>query len=44
MIASFDLNTRIGRVGFATDTVELLWGTKPMGVREFLEANRAALA
>ena len=27
----------------ATYAVEQLWGTKPMGVREFLQANKAAL-
>lgn len=43
LIASFDINTRLGRAAIATDAVEQLWGTKPTGVREFLTANKAAL-
>jgi NAD(P)H dehydrogenase (quinone) len=43
LIASFDKNTRLGRIDMVTDTVEQLWGTKPASVRAFLEANRSAL-
>ncbi|CDX12976.1 NAD(P)H:quinone oxidoreductase [Mesorhizobium sp. ORS 3324] len=43
IIVSFDVNTRSGRIGMATDTVETLSGRKPQTLREFLEANKAAL-
>lgn len=42
-IVAFDRNTREGKVDFATDTVETLWGTKPESLEAFLTANRAAL-
>jgi NAD(P)H dehydrogenase (quinone) len=42
-IVAFDRNTREGKVDFATDAVETLWGTKPESVEAFLIANRAAL-
>jgi NAD(P)H dehydrogenase (quinone) len=43
-IVSFDRNTREGKVNFATDAVETLWGEKPQSVEAFLTANKAALA
>ncbi len=43
-IVSFDRNAREGKVNFATDAVEKLWGTKPESVEAFLAANKAALA
>ncbi len=42
-IVAFDRNTREGKVDLVTDAVETLWGTKPISVRDFLAANRAAL-
>lgn len=42
-IVPFDQNTRLGRVALTTNAVELLWGEKPQGVREFLAVNRSAL-
>lgn len=44
LIASFDANTRAGRIALVTDAVETLSGRKPATLRSFLEANRAALA
>lgn len=43
-IVPFDQNTRLGRVALATNAVELLWGEAPQTLREFLAANRSALA
>lgn len=43
-IVPFDRNTREGKVNFATDAVETLWGETPQSVEAFLTANRAALA
>ncbi len=43
-VVSFDRNTREGKVDLATDAVESLWSSKPTSVREFLTANKAALA
>lgn len=43
-IVPFDRNTREGKVNFATDAVETLWGEKPQSVEAFLAANKAALA
>jgi NAD(P)H dehydrogenase (quinone) len=43
LITAFETNTRLGRMEPATDAVEQLWGTKPQGLREFLEANRRAV-
>jgi NAD(P)H dehydrogenase (quinone) len=44
LVASFDTNTRLGRIGTVTDTVEQLWGSKPEGVRAFITEHRAALS
>jgi NAD(P)H dehydrogenase (quinone) len=43
LLVSFDVNQRNGGFAVATDAVEQLWGTKPQPLREFLEANKAAL-
>jgi NAD(P)H dehydrogenase (quinone) len=43
MIAAFDTNTRLGRMEPATRAVEQLWGAKPQGLPEFLEANKRAV-
>ncbi|TPO07525.1 SDR family oxidoreductase [Mesorhizobium sp. B1-1-5] len=43
IIVSFDANTRAGRIGEVTDAVEKLSGRKPRTLRQFLEANKAAL-
>lgn len=43
IIVSFDANTRSGRIGMVTDTVETLSGRKPQTLKKFLEANKAAL-
>jgi NAD(P)H dehydrogenase (quinone) len=42
-IVPFDRNAREGKVNFATDAVETLWGEKPQSVEAFLTANKAAL-
>lgn len=42
-IVPFDANTRLGRVALTTNAVETLWGTKPQGLKSFLEANKASL-
>ncbi|MER9130179.1 SDR family oxidoreductase [Mesorhizobium sp. M0768] len=43
VIVSFDTNTRSGRIGMVTDAVETLSGRKPQPLKQFLEANKAAL-
>ncbi len=43
-IVPFDRNTREGKVALVTNVVEHLWGEKPTSVRDFLIANKAALA
>ncbi|MDX8497534.1 SDR family oxidoreductase [Mesorhizobium sp. VK4C] len=43
IIVSFDVNTRSGRIGMVTDAVETLSGRKPRTLKQFLEANKAAL-
>ena len=43
IIVSFDANTRSGRIAMVTDTVETLSGRKPQTLKQFLEANKAAL-
>ncbi|RWB22659.1 MAG: SDR family oxidoreductase [Mesorhizobium sp.] len=43
IIVSFDANTRSGRIGMVTDAVETLSGRKPRTLKQFLEANKAAL-
>jgi NAD(P)H dehydrogenase (quinone) len=42
-LTAFDTNTRLGRMEPATRAVDQLWGTRPQGLREFLEANRQAV-
>ncbi|TIN45692.1 MAG: SDR family oxidoreductase [Mesorhizobium sp.] len=44
IVTSFDTNTRSGRIGMVTDTIETLSGRKPQSLKQFLEANKAALA
>ena len=44
VIVSFDANTRSGRIAMTTDAVEKLSGRKPRTLKQFLEANKAALA
>ncbi|MFD1982796.1 SDR family oxidoreductase [Mesorhizobium newzealandense] len=44
VIASFDANTRAGRIATVTDAVETLSGRKSKTLKQFLEANKAALA
>ncbi len=43
LIASFDTNTRAGRIGMVTDAVEKLSGRKSSPLKPFLEASKAAL-
>ncbi|MDX8519474.1 SDR family oxidoreductase [Mesorhizobium dulcispinae] len=43
IIVSFDANTRSGRIGMVTDAIETLSGRKPRTLKQFLEANKAAL-
>ena len=43
IIVSFDANTRAGRIAMVTDAVETLSGRKSMPLKQFLEANKAAL-
>ncbi|WFP60207.1 SDR family oxidoreductase [Mesorhizobium sp. WSM4904] len=43
IIVSFDANTRSGRIGMVTDAVETLSRRKPQTLKQFLEANKAAL-
>ncbi|MER8700706.1 SDR family oxidoreductase [Mesorhizobium sp. M1273] len=43
VIVSFDTNTRSGRISMVTDAVETLSGRKPRPLKQFLEANKAAL-
>ncbi|MER8952412.1 SDR family oxidoreductase [Mesorhizobium sp. M0833] len=40
---SFDTNTRSGRISMVTDAIETLSGRKPRPLKQFLEANKAAL-
>ncbi|RWA99736.1 SDR family oxidoreductase [Mesorhizobium sp.] len=44
IVTSFDTNTRTGRIDMVTDAVETLSGRKPQSLKQFLEANKAALA
>jgi len=44
VIVSFDANTRSGRIAMVTDAIETLSGRKPKSLKQFLEANKAALA
>ncbi|TIV70605.1 MAG: SDR family oxidoreductase [Mesorhizobium sp.] len=43
IVVSFDVNTRSGRIGMVTDAIETLSGRKPRTLKQFLEANKAAL-
>ena len=43
LIVSFDANTRAGRVGMVTDTVEKLSGRQSAPLRSFIEASKAAI-
>ena len=44
VVVSFDVNTRAGRIAMVTDAIETLSGRKPQTLKQFLEANKAALA
>lgn len=44
LLTTFEIGQRHGILSMVTDAVEELWGTPAMTVREFLVANRAALA
>ncbi|MER8440511.1 SDR family oxidoreductase [Mesorhizobium sp. M1312] len=44
IVTSFDTNTRSGRIGMVTDAIETLSGRKPRSLKQFLDANKAALA
>jgi len=44
LIVSFDANTRSGRISMVTDAVEKLSGRKSETLKEFLQANKVALA
>jgi NAD(P)H dehydrogenase (quinone) len=44
IIVSFDANTRAGRIAMVTDAVETLSGRKSKTLKQFLEANKVALA
>jgi NAD(P)H dehydrogenase (quinone) len=43
LLTALDANTRAGKVDITTDAVRTLTGRAPVGLREFLLANRAAL-
>ncbi|KUM28004.1 NAD(P)-dependent oxidoreductase [Mesorhizobium loti] len=43
IIVSFDANTRSGRIAMVTDAVETLSRRKPLTLKQFLQANKAAL-
>lgn len=43
VIVSFDTNTRSGRISMVTDAIETLSGRRPRPLKQFLEANKAAL-
>jgi len=43
IVVSFDANTRAGRIAEVTDAVEKLSGRKSQTLKQFLEANKAAL-
>ena len=44
VVVSFDVNTRSGRIAMVTDAIETLSGRKPQTLKQFLEANKTALA
>ena len=44
VVVSFDVNTRSGRIAMVTDAIETLSGRTPKTLKQFLEANKAALA
>ncbi|MDB5540155.1 MAG: hypothetical protein JWQ89_1882 [Devosia sp.] len=43
LLTTFDVLHREGGLSMVTNAVEVLWGSKPQSVREFLAANKAAL-
>ncbi|MGX8013265.1 SDR family oxidoreductase [Mesorhizobium sp. ORM8.1] len=43
VVVSFDANTRSGRIAMVTDAIETLSGRTPKTLKQFLEANKAAL-
>jgi NAD(P)H dehydrogenase (quinone) len=44
VLASFDANTRAGKVDLVSKDIEQVTGKPPQGLRDFLIANKAALA
>jgi NAD(P)H dehydrogenase (quinone) len=44
VVVSFDANMRSGRIAMVTDAIETLSGRAPKTLKQFLEANKAALA
>jgi NAD(P)H dehydrogenase (quinone) len=42
-LTAFDTNTRVGRTAMVSDAVQMLWGTPPQSLKDFLAANRASL-
>jgi NAD(P)H dehydrogenase (quinone) len=44
ILVSFDAATRVGGLGMVTDSVEKLSGRKSVSLKQFLEANKTALA
>ncbi|TPM01498.1 SDR family oxidoreductase [Mesorhizobium sp. B2-3-11] len=44
LLVSFDAATRVGGLGMVTDSVEKLSGRKSVPLKQFLEANKSALA
>ncbi|MER9135536.1 SDR family oxidoreductase [Mesorhizobium sp. M0047] len=44
VVVSFDANTRAGRIAIVTDAIETLSGRTPKTLKQFLEANKTALA
>lgn len=43
-VVPFERFARAGKAEAVTDAVEVLWGGKPVSLKEFLSANKAALA
>lgn len=43
LLLPFERFARAGKAALVTDTVEALWGEKPLSVKDFLTANKAAL-
>ncbi len=42
-LTAFDTNTRVGRTAIVSDAVQMLWGTPPQSLQDFLEANKDRL-